>query len=129
MKVFLELLKQYKEMLLLISSLVGAVFFVRDYFATKQEVEVLKCQADNGIALVESRFNVELLTKKVIGLKQEVENQEAASKSRRGQAKPDTTPLSLEIDRLKVELTREYDTQRRAVDNLKPGVCEKAVKK
>ncbi|WP_349572701.1 hypothetical protein [Azotobacter salinestris] len=129
MNQFLEIAKQYKEMILLIASLTGGLFFVRDYFATKQEVEVLKCQAENGIALVESRINVELTTKKIIALQKEIEDQKERVKNKAGQAKSDTTPLSLEINRLKSELGNEYETQRRAAENLKPGVCERAVKK
>ena len=37
--------------------------------------------------------------------------------------------LSLEDEKLRKELSREQDTQKRAADNLRPGVCEKAVKK
>lgn len=129
MNQFLEIAKQYKEITLLIASLTGGLFFVRDYFATKQEVEVLKCQADNGIALVESRINVELATKKIITLKQEIEEQKQRLTGKAGQEKVDTTPLTLEINRLKADLTNEYATQRRAAENLKPGTCERAVKK
>lgn len=129
MNQFFEIAKQYKEMILLIASLIAGIFFVRDYFATKQEVEVLKCQAENGIALVESRINVELTTKKIISLQKEIEDQKERARNRTGQATSDSPSLSLEINRLKDELGNEYETQRRAADNLKPGACERAVKK
>ena len=86
MNQFFEIAKQYKEMILLIASLIAGIFFVRDYFATKQEVEVLKCQAENGIALVESRINVELTTKKIISLQKEIEDQKERARNRTGQA-------------------------------------------
>ena len=66
MKEFLEQANKYRELILLIAGIVAAVFFVRDYFATKQEVKILQCQAENGIALVESRMNAEITTKKII---------------------------------------------------------------
>ena len=68
LETFLKQAAQYKELILLIVAIFGGIFFIRDYFATKHEVKVLQCQAENGLTLVESRVNVEQLTKRVLAL-------------------------------------------------------------
>lgn len=132
LKEFLDTAKNYKELLLLVVSLVIGTFAVRDYFATKDEVEVLKCQADNGIAIVESRVNSDQITKRIIAIKVEIDD--AISKLTSAKVKnPDKSAgvvsLVLEEEKLHRDLAREQDTLRRAADNLKPGVCERAVRK
>lgn len=132
LKEFLESVKNYKELVLLVVSLVIGTFAVRDYFATKEEVEILKCQADNGIAIVESRMNSDQLTKRIIAIKVEIDD--AKSKLTAARVKnPDKSAgvvsLVLEEEKLHRDLAQEQATQRRAADNLKPGVCEKAVRK
>ena len=132
LKEFVEILKAYKEMFLIIASLVVGVIAIRDYFATKEEVEILKCQADNGIAIVESRINSDQLTKRIIATKRDIE--EATTKLKAAKVKdPEKSEgvisLTLEEEKLRKDLGKEQDTQKRAADNLKPGVCEKAVKK
>lgn len=132
LKEFTEFLKTYKELILIITSIVGGAFAVRDYFATKEEVEVLKCQAENGIAIVESRMNADQLTKRIIATKKDIEDATSklkAAKVRDPEKSAGVISLSLEEERLRKELSREQDTQKRAADNLKPGICEKAVKK
>ncbi|MFP3613529.1 hypothetical protein SB778_25845 [Paraburkholderia sp. SIMBA_050] len=61
---FIKQVGQYKELIVIVSSLVGGVYFVRDYFATKDELKVLQCQAANGIALVQSKVQAEQIKKK-----------------------------------------------------------------
>lgn len=132
LKEFTETLKTYKELLLIIVSIVVGVFAVRDYFATKEEVEILKCQAENGIAIVESRMNADQLTKRIIAAMKDIDDATAklkAAKLKDPERSAGIISLTLERDNLQRELTREQDTQKRAADNLKPGVCEKAVKK
>jgi hypothetical protein len=41
---FIEVVKQYKELILIVIGLVSATLFLRDYFATKSEVGVLRCE-------------------------------------------------------------------------------------
>jgi hypothetical protein len=128
MQVFLANAREYKEAILLVAGLVSAGLFVRDYFATKEEVDVLKCQAENGIAIIESRMNGELLAKRVLALGIQVED--ARKRSRGGTTDSlGLKALQLEEDNLRKQMSKEQDTQARAGENLKPGACEKIVRK
>ena len=124
-------LKEYWTLITMISTAVGAVFFVRDYFATKEEVEILKCQAQNGIAIVESRMNIDQLTKRIIAIKAEVEDTTAKLKIK--VREPEKTggivSLTLEEDKLRTDLKREHERLQLSADNLKDGACAAAVRK
>jgi len=127
LKSFLETMRPYREMVLLVVSLVAATLFVRDYFATKKEVLVLQCQMQNGIDIIESRINSDDLSKRIVRLKLEVEE----GKSELRAAKVDHTfnelllSLEAEVRRLEKELDAEDALRRRAADNAAPGgACE-----
>lgn len=132
LKEFIEVIKNYKELVLLMITIISSIFIIRDYFATKEEVEILKCQADNGIAIIESRFNSEQLTRKIVSLKQDIDEALTVLNKRKILPVKKTTgiiALELEVEKLVRELSQEQDTQKMAAANLKPGVCEKAVRK
>lgn len=127
MAVFLQTVDEYKKLILALAALASAALVVRDYFATKEEVEVLKCQAENGIAIIESRMNGELLAKRVLALGIQIED---ARKRSKGATDPiGLKALQLEEDNLRKQMGKEQDTQSKAGENLKPGVCEKIVRK
>jgi hypothetical protein len=71
-------IRTYRELAFLFTSIVGVfvsvvggVFFVRDYFATKADVATLKCQAESSIAIIDSRINTDHLTQQLISPPQE----------------------------------------------------------
>lgn len=130
---FLKQVNEYKEFILLVATLVGGLFFVRDYFATKQEVKVLQCQAENGIVVLETRINAEKLTAQILGLKKQVGDNEYAKQlvtpgnidQTKGFLNTINT-LNQDIKKLDKDLEYQQEKQRRAEDTLKPGVCERA---
>lgn len=63
-----EFVKSAKELLIAFSVIAAALVFVRDYFATRIEVEVLRCQMDAGRSLILARLDIEELSKEVIDL-------------------------------------------------------------
>jgi hypothetical protein len=131
-KEFVDTLKTYKELVLILMGLVVAAVTVRDYFATKEEVEILKCQAENGIAIVESRMNSDQLTKRIIAIKVEIDDAKtklANAKVKNPEKSAGVVSLALEEQRSHQDLAREHETLKRAAENLKPGVCEKAVRR
>ncbi|WP_250517990.1 hypothetical protein [Caballeronia sp. ATUFL_M1_KS5A] len=130
---FLKVANEYKEFILLISSLVAGVLVVKDYVATKFEVDVLKCQADNGIALVQSRVQAETVKNNILALMSEIEDSKNRNSGLTGVsaklAADATRKLEVDLDAKKNELKEVNDTQKTAINNLKPGVCEKEVQK
>lgn len=127
LKSFLETIRAYKELILLVVSLVGGTLFVLDYFATKKEVLVLQCQMQNGIDIIESRINSDDLTKRIVRLKIEVEDGRSELRAARSDPALSELLLSLEaeIRRLEKELDGEETLRRRAADNAAPGgTCE-----
>lgn len=130
---FLKIASQYKEFILLVAGLVSAVFFVRDYFATKQEVRVLQCQAQNGLALVESRVQAEALKKNILSIQHDIDDLVEKKKRLSGQALKSTADsiaaLNLDLRNATADLNDEHTSQSKAIENLKPGVCDNEVSK
>lgn len=130
LKSFLSTIASYKELVLLVVSLVSAVFFVRDYFATKGEVNVLKCQMRNSIDIVESRMDSDDLTKRIVRLKIEIEEGKGkllAAKISNPATNEWLISLDTEIDKLENEVRRQEAKRRQAAENLLPGgLCERA---
>jgi hypothetical protein len=124
---FVKFVKNYRELLGLIACAVVGVIFIRDYFATKEEVEILKCQAVNGISIVESRMKTEQLAKRVIAIRLDLDDQ----KRRPVPKKPDIASLKqLELEEadLKDEIAQSKAREKKAGENLQPGACEKLVR-
>jgi hypothetical protein len=131
LKSFLEVIGTYKELLLLIVTVMGGILFVLDYFATKEEVEVLKCQVENGIAIMESRMNGERLVQDLIERQKAIEEGKSRQKAARADTPEDSQWLiaqNLEVEQLKNELEAERSVRRHAAENLKPGMCESAAR-
>lgn len=126
---FLKQALQYKEFILLIVSLVAAAFFVRDYFATKQDVRVLQCQAQNSIAIVEGKVTAEALKTTILALEKQINEATQRKKSQKFEDTSETSDtlntLNLELEERKNELASATSAQNIAIANLKPGVCER----
>ncbi|MDR7009957.1 hypothetical protein [Paraburkholderia strydomiana] len=109
------------------------MFFVRDYFATKQEVRVLQCQAQNGLALVESRVQSESLKKNILSLQHDIDDLVEKKKKLTGQAAKSAVDaiaaLNFDLKNATSDLNDERASQSKAIENLKPGVCENEVVK
>ena len=56
----------------MIIALIGAFFAVQNYFATKSEVNVLKCRTANQFAVTDSKFDAAELRKKIFLLDAEI---------------------------------------------------------
>ena len=122
----LKAIGPYKETALLLIALVGAFVFVRDYFATKHEVRILQCQAENGIAVVESRMDEEQLSKRLLDLVTRVDAaRDGVASTPSGTAGQVVKQLELEIESVKRERDRAIDTRHQAARNLKAGECDK----
>ncbi len=130
-KEIVDLLRPYRELATIAIGIFAAFFFVRDYFATKEEVEILQCQMGNGIALVESRINAESLGKQILNIKTQMEEAKSKLKAAKADAVETSVtlnPLNLEVDRLTRDFENEEKKRLHAADQLKPGVCEAKVR-
>lgn len=125
---FLKQATQYKEFILLIVALCAAVFFVRDYFATKEDVRILQCQAQNGIALVEGKVTAEDLKSTILVLERQINEATQRKKSQKASEMSDASDtintLNLELEQRKTDLASVTTAQNTAIANLNPGVCE-----
>ncbi|WP_157025481.1 hypothetical protein [Paraburkholderia heleia] len=125
---FLKQAAQYKEFIAIIAGLVVTAFFVRDYFATKEEVRVLQCQAENGIALVENKVNAEDSKTKILAIQRQINDAIQRGRNQKGvaaQAASETImTLNLDLDQLKTDLASANAAQATAISNLTPGVCD-----
>jgi hypothetical protein len=118
-KHFVDLLKDYKEILGAIAAVIAGAFFVVDYFATKIEMSVLQCQTQNNISLVDSKMKSDQVARQIVSLKSQPT------------APPDParqTEIELQIDRLRRDLASFDEDQKAAARNLMPGACEKIVR-
>jgi len=122
----LDALKKYKELVVLVASIVGGTFVVRDYFATKEEVEILKCQAENGISYVRSRIESDQLMKMFIEIEKSLKVSGSGSKTK---DVSDLARQQIERDQLRARMNHEQGKQMLAEENLRPGFCEKSVRK
>ena len=120
LKKFVELLRQYKEILGAIVALVAGVFFVTDYFATKTELAILQCQMQNSIDLVDNNMKADQLARRIISLKSEASAQPSPAGKK--------AEIDLEIERLDRELAQADERRMSASRNLGPGACEKIVR-
>lgn len=75
---FLGLIKPYQELVMIVTALIGTAFFIKDYFATKDEVRILRCKSDNSVAAVEHRMNAEMHSTAWIDLIAQKDNAEKA---------------------------------------------------
>lgn len=123
LKDFLSTINTYKELVVLVSLLVGTTLFVRDYFATKNEVGVLQCQMQNSIDILESRMNTDELTSRLMRLKAEV--QEGKGKIMATTVGSGTSEwliaINTEIDKLEKEISAQEALRRRAAEDVAPG--------
>src|SRR5262245_1486777 len=71
---FLSFIRDYKELLLLVAGLVTGTFFVLDYFATKSEVKIHRCQLQAQMDRGKAERDIEHLSKLIVDAKMELEN-------------------------------------------------------
>jgi hypothetical protein len=119
---FVGWMKAYKELLLAAGAIVGSVFLVLDYFATKSEVEILKCQLRAEVELTDSRVRIAESTSKLAAMKQ---NQAKHAASKASRLSESDAKLDLEIDREKTTLRSQMDREEKAEAKLRSGACMK----
>lgn len=133
MEAFIKLIAPYKEFILIIIAAMGGVFFVRDYFATKEDVRILKCQMQNEVALTDSKIAVDGFRKSIISLEQQIEESIDKNKKLKGPAAKAadqvTAALKLDLDTAKSQLNQAYATHDKSNEILMNGACEKEVVK
>ena len=115
-----EFINKYKVIIGSMIAIIGAVFFIKDYFATKVEVAVLQCQMQNSIDQTDSKMKSDQLGRQIVSLKRDLTSQANPSVKQ--------PELETEIDRLKNLLDQEQKREFNAAGNLAPGVCEKILR-
>lgn len=69
---FLTRLKEYKEFIAIIAFFMGGIMWIYGFFATKNEVKVLRCLMNNQIILIEARINKKFLPAELARMKAEL---------------------------------------------------------
>ena len=117
---FVALVKPYKELIVLIVSFLTAIFFITDYFATKQEVRVLKCKVDAGIGILENKMAADQLGRVLISLNHDLDAYEE-----RKQTKIEALhQLKQRIQDTTKDRDAARNAQQIAENKLKSGDCE-----
>jgi hypothetical protein len=136
LKEFLESIKPYKEYALLLAAAVGLGFGAKDYietrekfFATREDVFLLRCQHDNQIDKVDAKARAEVSRKEVVSTQRQIyEVDERLRKNGLTEsARLDRDQLSYlrtQIETLNRQLADDETKARLAQENLKPGFCE-----
>ena len=128
---FLSFVKPYKELVLLFVGLGGGALAVNDYFATRTEVGILKCQALAQISALENSIEMERLKARI-----------AIGEAKLGPRPPETkipvrgdavqagedSAARTEIDSMKYEHKLAHQALATAREQLKPGKCEELEK-
>jgi hypothetical protein len=139
MKEFIEQLKQYKEFIVIIVAIVSGIFFVLNYFATKEALDQTErkldqmqvernCRLDKRVAVAEASAAIAALEREQIekmSEKIELEKKSAASKSSvdRQVAEMRLQKITIGITQLERDLDRHRNVRTIATDMLVKNAC------
>jgi hypothetical protein len=138
MKEFIEQLKQYKEFVFIIIAIVSGVFFVANYFATKEALSQTEkkldkiqierdCRLDNRVAVAEASATIsELEREQIEKMRERIQlQQETTSKDpvSRQLAEERLQKLVTGINQLEHELDRQRNVKTIANDILIKNAC------
>jgi hypothetical protein len=127
---FFDGVKNYKELLLFVGALASAWIFFHDYFATRREVRILKCQSDAQIDLLKSRMEMERSSAMLLTSRIPQQAAEKAALPAGGNATTDSDHVArVHKDKLSRQLVRAEADEANALDRLKPGHCDEWAKK
>lgn len=114
----LEVFKKFRELVIALGVVVSALVFVRDYFATRIEVEVLRCQMDAGRMLIQARLDTEKISKELVDILDKLQNPDYSAQRN-----------TLEVEKKSKEA--EWQKMRGLVDHyaarLDQRICQKEV--
>lgn len=116
LKRFLELFNSVTAIATVVATLTGALFFARDYFATKSELNILKCRMEAGQSVVEIQQQLK-----------DIYSREADLKLMESNGTTDTLH-SAEIMRLEKESAALQTRSDRFVEQLKGAACQQQTK-
>jgi hypothetical protein len=139
MKEFLEQVKQYKEFIFIIVAIVSGVFFVMNYFATKEALNQTErkldklqverdCRLDKRVAVAEASAAIAALERDQIEkMREKIEIEQAASKSKNPLdqqiAEMRLQKITVGINQLERDLDRHRDERSIATDILVKNAC------
>jgi hypothetical protein len=106
-------------LLLAAAAIMGSVLLVKDYFATKSDVAILKCQLHAEIELTDSRVRIAESTRKLVTL-----NHDLARLATPKPVSEFAAKLGMDIHKETAALTAQTTRETEAEARLRSGSCQ-----
>ena len=127
----LAAIKPYRELIIVITGVIGIGIMVLDYFATRAEVKILKCESRAQISELENRMEMEAIRKSLLNRELVPGTQSSESKIFRQE---DSARIgkeiinSIDVDSMKKRFAKAEDALAFAREKLKSRRCEELVR-
>ena len=116
---------QYKELVVVILVLVGGFSWIVGYFATKEQVEILRCLINENISMVESRMHRKILIEELA--RKDVEVRALADSESESEHDIEIRMrVRREVEMISDSLRFETQKYQASIDRLRSGACESA---